>query len=133
MKTRDEVLNRAQQLYDWFLEVRKEFPNNKLTLTGDNAHSRQVYFVGTITDGEAWQLDTFKSVPIFQCSLSAYSTTEHTIRMGVAGDYYLEFRLPFNTSGGGSDDWLKLTEQQVKQQVRESFNYCNKYFMQNEI
>ena len=130
MQTKGEILARADQLYNWFLEVRSEFSLYDLTLVGDTNYSRKVYFKGNVTTGD-WMTTTPKNSPMFRCEYNEFMNEEIGKLHGL-GKSYLEFRLPYSNLGS-SDDWMKVSEEQFKNECRISFDYCIKYFIEHKI
>lgn len=114
MKTREIAIEKSQQLFDWFMDVRKEFPEVTLHKSSESG-PYEVYFIGNKIVGTDYELDMWKKIPLMECRISKYTSNHPTMK----DEFYLEFRLSFRGSAS-SDDW-KMDEELFKLEVRKAF------------
>lgn len=126
MKTRQEAEQKSKEIYGWFMEVRKEYPEAKLQQSGDDVQY-EVYFIGNKTVGSNYELNAWKTVPILLSRLNRYSDIHPTS----AGQFFLDLRVNF-AGGGSSEDW-KLDEVKMKDKMREAFISAISDFLTREI
>lgn len=126
MKTREEANRRVNDLFNWFMEVRKGFPNVELNKNGNDIEY-QVFFIGDKRVGSDYELTCWKDVPILQCGVRQYSETHPT----KSSQYYLDLRLNFRGSSSSQDG--ELSELDFKEQVRKAFIGASKDFLTEKI
>lgn len=126
MKTREEAEEKSKDLFNWFMEVRKEFPNVQLNKNG-NESEYQVFFIGNKTVGSDYELNCWKEVPILKSKILQYSPT-HPL---YANDFFLDLRLNFAGSNS-SEDWL-LPEDILKSKIKKAFTRASEDFLNNSI
>lgn len=107
------IENRAQLIYDLFIECRKEYPNAQFSLSGNKPYTK-IFIKGTKTVGSDYDLTTWKEVPIFHLDDRMYSPSAGHL----AGKHFLDLRLPF-AGYHGSEDWKKDSDS-LRRQMRES-------------
>jgi hypothetical protein len=126
MKNREEANQKVKDFFNWFMEVRKDFPNVELDKNGNDLEY-QVFFIGDKKVGSDYELTCWKAVPILQCGVRQYSETHPT----KSNQYYLELRLNFRGSSSSQDG--ELSELDFKEQVRKAFIGASKDFLTEKI
>lgn len=121
-----EALEISKTLVNWFLDVRKEYPDTILTQNGDS-YDIMFYFKGNKTTGNDFELNGWKELPIFKCRIRQYSDSHPS----KSGEYYLDCRLAF--CGGMSSEDYKLNEADFKKKVRLSFTGAKENFIEKII
>ena len=117
--------NRAQLIYDLFIECRKEYPNAAFSLSGNKPYTK-IFIKGNKTVGSDYDLTTWKEVPIFHLESRMYSPSAGDL----AGRQFLDLRLPF-AGYHGSEDWRKDSDS-LRRQMLESLRRAVYDFTETE-
>jgi hypothetical protein len=114
MNTKEQANLKCVEFYNWFMEVRKEFPNVELQKSGNDV-AYKLYFIGNKSVGDDYELTCWKEVPILECKIMQYSPN-HPVE---PNQYYLDLSLNFR-GYSSSEDW-KMDEKKFKEETKKAF------------
>lgn len=121
LQTKDEALVRREQLFNWFMEVRKNFHNIELhkNIVNDII---VIYFIGNRIAGNEFERFGWKTKPLIKFEI---------LTLPQEKGYYIDMDFMFSTSIGMTSN--SLTEIQFKQKVTSNIQLSIDTFLTTKI